>query len=152
MVLEQLAYAYTASQVSSGKLKNFFSPTKSIGLLKNLLPSTGRTYNALSKKAHVDKTEIHNYIKIENGQHFVLLNSENYALEACAYLLLIIDFMNCTFEYCFKKHLTNFENTYLDRNKAVFLNDDRKFKELANTEIDKIESFLKLPYNNLTRA
>ncbi|MDJ0365225.1 hypothetical protein QMK33_08675 [Hymenobacter sp. H14-R3] len=152
LVLEQLAYAYTASQVASGKFKTFVSPTKSVGILKNLLPNAGRLYNVLSKKAHIDKSEIHNYIKIENEQHFVLLHDINYALEASAYLLLVLDLMNCTFEYCFKNYGIHFENTFLDRNKAVFLKEDRDFRNLANSKIAQIELLLKMPANKLMRA
>jgi hypothetical protein len=152
LVLEQLAYAYTASQVASGKFKTFLSPTKSVGILKNLLPNAGRLYNALSKKAHIDKSEIHNYIKIEKEQHFVVLHDVKYALEASAYLLLLLDFMNCTFEFCFKNYDIPFENTYLDRNKAVFLKEDRDFRLLANSKIEQIELMLKMPTNKLMRA
>lgn len=152
LVLEQLAYAYTASQVYSGKFKTFLSPTKSLGILKNLMPNAGRLYNILSKKAHIDKSEIHNYIKIENEQHFVLMHDISYALEASAYLLLLLDFMNCTFEFCFKNYRIHFENTYLDRNKAVFLKEDREYKSLANSKIEQIELLLNMPTNKLMRA
>ncbi|MBF9253747.1 hypothetical protein I2I11_10620 [Pontibacter sp. 172403-2] len=108
LVLEQLAYVYTASMVEDGK-GSFQSPTKSISQLAKFHTQAGKLYGILSKKTHIDKSEVHKYIKIEDGKVYTLHNSIEFSLGASIYLLAVLDIQYCVFEFCFRQQLKDFK-------------------------------------------
>lgn len=132
LVLEQLAYAYTAALVDIEKT-DFQSPTKSISELKKFYSKAGLLYGILSKKAHIDKSEIHKYIEIEDGQVFTLNNSIEFSLEVSFYLPAILDIQYCVFEFCFKQQLDVFNCIALTKDGFAIMPDrkTKSFEEYA---------------------
>lgn len=139
LILEQLAYVYTASMVEDGK-GSFQSPTKSISQLSKFHTQTGKLYGILSKKTHIDKSEIYRYIKIQDGKVYTLHNSIDFSLGASIYLLAVLDIQYCVFEFCFRQYLKDFKCIALNRATYEIL-ENRGTKMLQNLS-SEIETFL----------
>lgn len=142
MIMEQLAYAYTASDLKDD-LSNILSPTKSITRLAEFYPKTGKLYGILSKKAHIDQSQVGKYIKVKNGKMYTQLYSIDYSLELCTALLIILDLQYVVFEYSFRKYLKSFDCiAKFDNNYRLI--DDRKNKNLFSWYAKKVNDLLKI--------
>lgn len=127
LLLEQLAYAYTASKVASGELKDFISPTKSLSFLKKFIPSTGKLYGLLSKGAHIDKSLVHKYIVHNEGENVrVITQSIGLSLEAGTLLIEVLKVKNIVFEYCFRNYLK----------KLFFIKEENKTSDTWEVNLD----------------
>lgn len=135
LLLEQLAYAYTASMVSTGEIKGFLSPTESIKPLKKLLPNSGKIYGILSKYSHLDKSTINKYIVFKDEKVFTVHHSIYFSLEACLFYLHLLEYQNIVFEYSFRNYLKEFLFIKKDNNSYVIKN-NFKFK-LVNEKLTK---------------
>ena len=143
LVLEQLAFAYTASRVSEGFLEDFLSPTESIKYLKELIKDAGKLYGSLSKKSHIDKSTIPKYLETENSQSHVTTHSVFFSLEASKYLLHIIDYQSIAFEYCFRGFLKDYSCILKEADGRYTVNPNRNHKEQFNNYIERVNALLR---------
>lgn len=139
LLLEQIAYAYTASKVANGKKLDFLSPSESINQLKKIIPKAGKMYGLLSKFSYIDKSTIYKYIEICDGKIMTIHNSIFYSLEASIYYLNVLAYQNLVFEYCFCDYLK--EYLFIDRNKEenkIGIRTNYKYKKEIKELIRKI--------------
>ncbi|WP_299229151.1 hypothetical protein [uncultured Psychroserpens sp.] len=118
LIFEQLAFSYSIS-ISDGDPDNFKSPTKAISDLKKYLKYAGKLYGVLSKATHIDRSTINEYLKIKEDMNHVVLNSTDYSLKACNHLLLIIDALECIFEFVFFDYMQDIKYLNLENKEPI---------------------------------
>jgi hypothetical protein len=76
LILEQIAWAYTAYPFDDIRYIKRIAPTKAITGLQKVAPDSGRLYGFLSKKTHIDYDSHSEFIDIQGGM--ILLSQDQY--------------------------------------------------------------------------
>lgn len=77
LILEQIAWAYAAVTATNIDIRRIVT-TKAISQLKKELPAAGKLYGYLSKKTHIDYSDHHEFLFVENRRNVILRTQRNY--------------------------------------------------------------------------
>jgi hypothetical protein len=98
IILEQIAWAYTAHTYVSIDDIAKIETTKTIGRLKQILPEVEILYGTLSKKTHIDYFSHHQFLKIEDGENYISYTHLEYK-EYAHITLKLADLLIIIYEY-----------------------------------------------------
>lgn len=130
LILEQIAWAYSASQLTNLDDIKQLVTTKCIGKLKELNRDYGRLYGILSTKVHIDYGNHREFLRVENGQNIILLNHADYA-EYAFIMLTLADLFGIVWELSQESYIQNFEATRIVDGVRT-IREDRPFRKIAN--------------------
>lgn len=108
LILEQIAWAYTAYQSDDLTFLESIKTTRSISALKRLIPEAGRLYGFLSTKTHIDYTSHMEFLRVEDGQNIILHAQPHYA-EYAEIILRLADIFGLVWEISQADYLDDFE-------------------------------------------
>lgn len=137
LLLEQLAYAYSCSQIEADEINDFKQPRKSLNKLKEIFPNIGRLYGELNEYSHMEIKRIGEYLEIKDNQSFVMQQSANFSLLSSLYYLQLIKCLNVVFEICFINYLGDFKYIRVDSESREISKDYNKVEELTLNELSK---------------
>ena len=119
LIFEQLNYCINICELSDEEFQKkmesndkILNPT-TIHKLKNIIKhiDIGRLYGTLSKKAHLDISQVGNFIKYDNniGNHLVTLRSRDESSISALLLLIVCYIHEVVLEYSFKEYIHKFD-------------------------------------------
>ena len=130
LVLEQIAWAYSASQLDNlAEIKKLVT-TNCISRLRELNQGYGRLYGILSKKVHLDYENHGEFLRVKNGESAVLLTLFDY-YEYAFVLLTLADLFGIVWELSQAAFIQDFEATHITDG-VRSIRDDRPFKKIAS--------------------
>ncbi|ACB50421.1 hypothetical protein cce_1070 [Crocosphaera subtropica ATCC 51142] len=136
VMLEQIAWAYEASELNDREAISKIKPNQAISKLKKFLPKVGKLYGYLSKHTHIDYHRHHEFIKVENNQNMVVLGQER--LDECAMVLLnLADIFVAVWECSQRDYLNEFIAIEYKDN-IVNLLENRAFLEQIELILEKM--------------
>jgi hypothetical protein len=113
MILEQIAWAYSAySMINLEEIQNIIT-TRSITKLKKLVPGVGILYNFLSNKTHIDYSSHGEFINIENNKNYVVYGHINY-FDYARVILYLADLFIIVWEITQFHYLVEVESVEFD--------------------------------------
>lgn len=133
LILEQIAWAYSAHQLEDPEDIKRLVTTSCISRLKELKPEYGRLYGFLSNKVHIDAKNHGEFLGIEDEIGVVYLNHANFK-EYARIVLALADIFGIVWEISLAPHIRHFEATVLE-NGIRLISDDRPFKQIATTHL-----------------
>ncbi len=108
LILEQIAWAYSAYQSNDLAFLENIETTRSVGALKRLVPEIGRLYGFLSTKTHIDYSSHMEFLRVEDGQNIVLHAQPHYD-EYAEIVLRLADLFGLVWEISQADYLDDFE-------------------------------------------
>jgi hypothetical protein len=109
MILEQIAWAYSAFTMTEVKDIEKIITTRSISKLKKLIPEVGPLYNFFSKKTHIDYTSHGEFVNIENNKNYVVYGHTNF-FDYMRVILYLADLFIIVWEMSQIQYLTEVES------------------------------------------
>lgn len=137
LILEQIAWAYSASQLDDAADSKRLVTTKCVSKLTELNEGYGRLYGILSGKTHIDARNHREFLRIEDGVGVVLLTHSNFA-EYAFVMLALADLFGIVWEISQAPHIQNFEATEI-KNGVRSIWKDRPFREKINEHLAGFE-------------
>lgn len=137
LILEQIAWAYSASQLDNLDDIKRLVTTNCIGKLKELNQDYGRLYGVLSNKVHIDYGNHGEFLRVEDGENIVLLTHSNFA-EYAFVMLALTDLFGVVWEISQASHIQDFEATeFIDGTRSIRA--DRPFRKTANQHLTEFQ-------------
>lgn len=126
LILEQLAWSYAIHTVED---HSFFAlePNRCITNLKTLLPTAGRLYGSLSKRAHLHPSNTPEYLEFEDTQAAVLLSISHLRWALVFDVLILADWFQLVGEYVVFDHLSQPKSIFKNEDDLLTLRTDRPF-------------------------
>lgn len=137
LILEQIAWAYSASQMDDADDIKRLVTTNCIGKLRELNAGYGRLYGILSDKAHIDASNHGEFLRIEDGAGVILLTHSKFA-EYAFVMLALADLFGIVWELSQAPHIQDFEATEI-KNGVRTIREDRPFRKTASEHLAGFE-------------
>ncbi len=109
IILEQIAWAYSAFTMTEVKDIERIITTKSITKLRKLIPEVGLLYNFLSQKTHIDYASHGEFVNIENNKNYVVYGHTNF-FDYMRVILYLADLFIIVWEMSQIQYLTEVES------------------------------------------
>lgn len=126
MILEQIAWAYAASEFDDLEKIEKLSPNRSISRLKEVYPYAGELYGHLSKKTHIDYSSHLEFLDIQEEKN-VVLHAKPEFQEYAAVTLHLADVFGIVWEHSQSHYIEHFDSVELDQQGRPFPNPARSF-------------------------
>lgn len=110
LLLEQIAWAFAVCDAADYEEAAKISPTKSIGRLKEILPSVGRMYGILPRYVHLPVSKHYECLTLEHGETETLLQYGEHSLAYGMLIARLADFWSVVYEYAQARHISDLEN------------------------------------------
>lgn len=128
LILEQIAWAYSAHQSDDMAFIETIETTRSITALKRFAPEAGRLYGFLSAKTHIDYSSHMEFLRVEDGRNVVLHAQPDFD-EYAKVILRLADLFGLVWEVTQATYLVEVEtivehpngDTYLPKPDRPFL-------------------------------
>lgn len=130
MILEQIAWAYSAYSMTAVEDIQKIITTKSITKLKKLVPSIGIIYNFLSKKTHIDYTSHGEFVDFEGGKNYVVHGHVNF-FDYMRVILYLSDLFIIVWEISQFQYLTEVESVDI-HNDSIEIIGSRPFDKIIS--------------------
>lgn len=135
-VLEQIAWALTASEVVDREKLNAVESSKSIAKLKKLVPEAGRLYGLLSKSAHASYEQHLSAFTTDQAGRGLVKAAWNRQSVSADILLRLADLWVISYEWTQREHMTAFVS--LDPANSFRVIAERPFLNRAQRLVDLI--------------
>jgi hypothetical protein len=142
LILEQIAWAHAAYQLDNIDDIKKIETTKTISKLKKIIPKCGVLYGFLSDKTHIDYASHGDFLRIEEGQSFVL-HTQHQFYEYAQVILHLADWFGIVWEMSQYEYLSEIESIEVKDN-IYTVKPDRPFLALIQEHLRKIKNH----YNN----
>ncbi|MCU1525905.1 MAG: hypothetical protein JWO18_2799 [Microbacteriaceae bacterium] len=137
-ILEQIAWAVAASQVTSDDEIEAVSATKSISKLKLLAPYAGQLYGWLSQSVHAGVQQHRDAFNIdEDGRGNILMSWSRRPI-AAQIILYLADLWVVAYEWTQREHMTRFVAVDPDTNYSVVAS--RPYLRYAEELIERVQA------------
>ncbi|MFZ2487805.1 MAG: hypothetical protein WAZ19_06745 [Anaerolineae bacterium] len=137
LILEQIAWAYSAYELDNIDAIKKLVTTKCIGKLNELIPTCGRFYNELSNGVHIDYKNHADFLRIKDGTGVILFTHTDFAQYGFI-MLRLADLFGIVWEISQAPHIFDFEATMI-KNGICIVNKDRPFIKIANERLAEFE-------------
>lgn len=129
LILEQIAWAYSAFQLNDLDAVKKLVTTNCIGKLRKLNPAYGQLYGVLSKKVHIDYESHNEFLHIEDGNPTILQSHFDF-YEYALVILTLADVFGIVWELSQTAYIQNFEATeVIDGVRSIRA--DRPFRKIV---------------------
>jgi hypothetical protein len=137
LILEQIAWAYTAFHLETIEQIEKIVTTRTISKLKKAFPIVGRVYGFLSNKTHIDYKSHFDFLHVENGKNVLKITQHKF-YEYAEIILYLADLFAVVWEISQHEYLPELETIeIIDGNYCI--KEDRPFLNIINEHLNKIE-------------
>lgn len=113
--------------------------TKTISQVKEMLPKCGLLYGFLSDKTHLDFSNHHEFLKIENGQNVILHSKSNF-YDYAYVILTLADLFGIVWELSQVDYLSEVESIEVKKGCHI-IKQDRPFIKIMEHHLHNIENY-----------
>lgn len=140
LILEQIAWAYTAFSLNKvDDLKSIIT-TKSISKLKKFIPFCGKLYGFLSQKTHIDYKNHIEFLRVESNKN-VILKSQSEFYEYAQVILYLSDIFVIVWEISQFPYLAEAESVQL-KDGVYSIRKNRPFLKTIKQHLAEIKTQL----------
>jgi hypothetical protein len=137
LILEQIAWAYSAYELNHLEDIKNLATTKCIGRLKQLNPKCGRLYGVLSKKVHIDYESHGEFLRVVDEDSVVLTTHFDFD-EYAVVILFLADLFGIVWEISQASHIQRFEAIQFDDG-VYSIRTDRPFKRIFDEQLAELK-------------
>lgn len=130
MILEQIAWAYSAYSLTDVEEIQNIVTTKTITKLRKLVPEVGILYKFLNTKTHIDYASHGEFVKIENNKNYVVHGHGNF-YDYVRVILYLADLFIIVWEISQFHYLSDVESVEID-NGTIKIIVSRPFDKVIN--------------------
>jgi hypothetical protein len=138
LILEQIAWAYTAYTLDRIDDIEAIITTKAVSKLKKKIPLVGKLYGFLSKKTHIDYNSHSDFLRIDNGKNAILQTQFKF-YESAQVILYLADFFGIVWELSQLKYLEKTECVEIVDG-SLSITEDRPFLKTVQEHLKNIEA------------
>lgn len=136
LILEQLAWAYTACHLENVEHVERIVTTKTISKLKKDFPAVGKIYGFLSNKTHIDYKSHFDFLSIEESKNVLKITQHEY-YEYAEIILCLADLFGIIWEISQHEYLSGLETCEIVDG-VYSVKKDRPFLNIMNDHLNKI--------------
>jgi hypothetical protein len=138
LILEQIAWAYSAYPSNDMKVIESIKTTRSVTALRKFAPEAGRLYSFRSNKTHIDYSSHMEFLQIEDGRGVVLHAQPAYK-ECAKVILTLSDLFGAVWEVTQADYLTSLETIAKPPNSKIYARkEDRPFRAIGDALLAKM--------------
>ena len=145
LMLEQIAWAFSACSTESEAEAEKIRPPKAIGPLKKKIKEVGRLYGALSDYVHLPLKGHYEFIDISDGKNAIRYQFGEHSYMAGQVIAVLADYWACVYEYAQARHFGNLEN-WVSGSSDFDLNPERPFLGVINPIREELSTIYESEY------
>jgi hypothetical protein len=138
LILEQIAWAYSAYRLKDPRDIQKIVTTKTISHLREVLPETGKLYGHLSKKTHIDYSSHPEFLGIDQGRYIIALTANNY-YDYARVILILADIFAIVWEYSQFDYMRETKSVEIKAGNIV-IKKDRIFLKVIERHLEQIKN------------
>lgn len=139
LMLEQIAWSFSASGKRDRKEAEKVSPTKAIGSLKKKIEPVGKLYGVLSQYVHLPLRGHDEFINLSNGKSEAVVQFGVHSYYFGQILARLADYWADVYEYTQARHCERLENWVEDASGMV-LNPSRPFLKIIEPLLENFRT------------
>lgn len=145
LMLEQIAWAFSACSAESTEEAEKIKPPKAIGPLKKKIKEVGRLYGALSDYVHLPLKGHYEFIDISEGRNATRYQFGVHSYQAGQIIAVLADYWSCVYEYTQARHVDSLENWVIGSS-GLDLNPERPFLNIINPIREELSTIYESEY------
>jgi hypothetical protein len=137
LILEQIAWAYAAHSLENLNDIEKIVTTKAISQLKKIAPESGKLYNFLSEKTHIDYDNHREFITVEQERNIIILSHTDY-YEYAKVILTLADLFGIVWEISQYNYM-NKKESVVKKGNVFIVKQNRPFLKKIKKHLNKLE-------------